>query len=995
MRLDDFQLSFTYSLSPVVQQPVKPSLIPTRPISDSFDRQNLAILRKRFLAINNDRLGRMRQALNSRHQLILDALPMLFHCNHPMMPGFVSRDTPCKLSQFKPSKLDIEHSRKIARSFTLHYEPDVPEQILGIYVMGSVGTIAQSERSDIDVWLCHQPDLSYQRLQLLQKKCDKITDWAETQHLEAHFFLMNDEAFREGKLSSLDEESSGSAQRLLLLDEFYRSAIFLAGNTPLWWYVPTAEENNFQAHSKVLQTQRFLPEQEVLNFGGVAHISGGEFIGAGIWQLYKAIESPYKSVLKLLLLESYVDEYPDIYPLSLEYKSRIYSGEMNIDALDSYAMIYQRIERYLISKNALKRLELARRCFYFKVHRRLSRSSSSTHRQWQRDLLSEFVKDWGWSHQELVHLDSRANWKAKQVNSERALLVNELNHSYQFLLDFAEHDVDERAISSEELTVLGRKLQAAFERRPGKIEWINPNISKDLSEDAVIISQHADQENNGLVWTLSAQNDARSPLKLSSNVSELLLWAFYNQIIDMQTPVELRSPNTSNSNTGSSNIGKSNSSNSNISNNAFQLTYAELRKLLNVFDQWLPQGQDSPQHENFLEAAHPTQALILLNVAYSPAPELSQQGLQRLSDKTDALRYGGYEENLVVSADVISQNSWKEIHTRHFHGETALLLALEEYLQLCLPGTHQAPPELRIECINNEHSATIGHRVREWFTQITQCFYGKQQVHARYLFQLSNRFYCLQFKGMRPRFTAFTTEEALCESLASEQKEFSPIVVDSRALRTTALPLIANKVRRNSMNIFFRRFDFGMEIYITDEKGSLTYERYPGLSNFNPLVPLHGFIRAITNRQARIQPEILADFGVLPVYFYEVAYRPGESMHAVQKQVPQRVKNSAAFEIKAITHIDTDQRIRYSFVCEEQEFAYESFGDQLYLVVAQYVLSRRKARENYPIYLSDLDLSLCVNEIGKGNGLQLSHYLKIRSFLEFKLNQAIGILLRA
>lgn len=945
---------------------MKHYLIPTRPIEDGLDRQNLSILRKRFLAVNSDRLERMHQALAPRHRQFLDALPIMFHCNHPMMPGFVARRTPCKVSEFKPEKQDIEYGRAIARSFTVNYEPDIEEEIYGIYVMGSVGTVAQSDRSDLDIWLCHKPGIAYERLQELQKKCELISQWAEQQRLEAHFFLMDYEAFKRGELSQLNTESSGSAQRLLLLDEFYRSAIFIAGRTPLWWFVPQDKESDYENYTSTLVGKRFLPPKQVLDFGGMAKIPGGEFIGAGIWQLYKAIESPYKSVLKLLLLEAYVSDFPDITPLSLTYKQLIYQGEMDIDKLDSYAMIYSRIEEYLLERGQTKRLELARRCFYFKVHRRLTRSSNSSHRPWQREILKRFVDNWGWDDAELQRLDNRAQWKAAEVTKERAQLVHELNHSYQILLEFAQRDLTERSISSEELTVLGRKLQAAFERRPGKIEWINPNISEDLSEDALLVEHYLDETQKEM-WRCAPANAPKRSLKVCNNPSELLLWAYFNGIIGLQTPLEL----------------------------PIRLPTAEARRLLNVFEQWLPHMRQSKAHENFLQSARPTHVMLLINVGTSPSPELSQHGLQRLSNNTDALRYGGHSENLIASVDIISRNSWQEIHSRHFEGESALLNVLEEYLQLCLPGTHQAPPELRIECIGSDHASTIAHRVREWFSEISQCFYGRNSGRTRYLFQMSAKYFCLQFQGLRPKLTSYTSDEALLDSLASEQSSFSPIMIDSRALRDTALPLIASKMRGNTVNVFFRRFDIGMELYITDEKGSLLYEKFRGLMNYNPLIPLHRFIRSAVNRQARMYPEVVADFGILPIYFYELLARPNEALHAQQKQVPQQSQSNLIFDVKAIAHVNQSRRITYDFVCDDQEFSTETFGEQLFLVVAQFVLSRRAADESYPIYLTDLDLSLCEKEIGKGKPLQLVHYIRIKNFLEFKLNQAIGILLRA
>src|SRR5690606_8411302 len=128
----------------------------------------------------------------------------------------------------------------------------------------------------------------------------------------------------------------------------------------------------------------FLSDQSVLDFGDVASVPPGEFIGAAIWQLYKAIDSPYKSTLKLMLLEAYVGSDNKLEPLSLEYKRRVFNGETNIDELDSYVMVYRRIEKYLRSKQQPERMELARRCFYFKVNQKLSRPHTSSTSSWQR-----------------------------------------------------------------------------------------------------------------------------------------------------------------------------------------------------------------------------------------------------------------------------------------------------------------------------------------------------------------------------------------------------------------------------------------------------------------------------------------------------------------------------------------------------------------------------------------------------------------------------------
>lgn len=952
----------------------KQRAIPDSTLEDGLDRQNLALLHKRFLAINSARLDRMRSALNPHQQLCLDVLPLLFHTNHPMMPGFVSRHTPARLSNFKPDKATLQLGRRVARSFTLGYDASFEEHIYGIYVMGSVGTIAQSESSDLDIWLCHKPDLDKNALAELQQKCEKISEWAMGHRLEIHIFTMDFEEFKRGGLSDLNEESSGSAQRLLLLDEFYRSAIFLGGRIPLWWFIPARAESDYQNYSNTLLEKRFLSDHLVLDFGGIATIPAGEFIGAGIWQLYKAIESPYKSVLKLLLLEAYVSEHPNIEPLSVSFKREVFAGEVDINQLDSYLVIYRRIERYLLEKQQYKRLELARRCFYFKVNKPLSRPSHGKKKSWQRQVMEQLVQAWEWREEDIALLDKRKQWKATPVAMERSQLVSELNHSYRFLLDFANNSGAAHAISSEELNILGRKLQAAFERRPGKIEWINPGISNDLSEPLLALFSEYDDALKTTLWTAVNFEDAYpstggTAIKASPSLVELLLWCDYNGLIDDATRFDLTGCN--------------------------EINEYELRRLLSLFQQWLPDRSASLPHDIFKQSAAPTDVMLLINVAKSPMSQLHDQGYQRLSDRSDAFRYSGFDENLVVSVDIVIRNSWNEVNTRRFEKNTALLDVLYEYLQLSLPGTHQRPPSLTVECVGETLSNTINQRVESWFTEIVQCFYAdRKAAQRRYIFEMGNAYYCLQFIGMKLHTKAFNNTKALLHHLGNEQRKSSPIVLDSNALHKHPLRPICTTVKPQSISVFYHRFDIGMEIYVVDEKSSIHYTLLRGCKDHNPLKSLHRFLRAAINREARSNPAFSGEFGIFPIYFYELSKNGLGQFNCAGKRISTELPTPALFDVKAIAH-EVNEQILFDFYCDDQEFSALSFGDQLELVVAQFILSRRADNNRYPIYITDIDLSLCNGKISEHGELQINHYLSIKSELEFKLNQAIGILLKA
>ena len=201
--------------------------------------------KQRFLLLNRERLRRAQESMKERQQDFLDLLPLLFHVNHPILPGFVSSGGPLGVSDYRPSKRALLAAKKIAMTFDYKRKALPRYDIDALFLMGSSGTVAYSQKSDFDIWLCHRPDLDAAKLAELQQKATMIEEWAGTLDLEVHFFLINLHHFREGHHADLSSESSGTAQQYLLLEEFYRTGLLLAGRYPVWWLVPPNEEPRY------------------------------------------------------------------------------------------------------------------------------------------------------------------------------------------------------------------------------------------------------------------------------------------------------------------------------------------------------------------------------------------------------------------------------------------------------------------------------------------------------------------------------------------------------------------------------------------------------------------------------------------------------------------------------------------------------------------------------------------------------------------------------
>ncbi|WP_261986223.1 class I adenylate cyclase [Pseudomonas aeruginosa] len=174
----------------------------------------------------------------------------------------------------------------------------------------------------------------------------------------------------------------------------------------------------------------------------------------------KAIDSPYKSLLKLLLTEAYASEHPRVRCVALRFKSR-YSPASSISTTSwSIAISNATCSRRRNAWNSC--------CLYLKVGK-LGGRQRQAQKGWQHLSMERLVAEWQWEPRRLALLDSRSQWKMRQVMEERRTVVNELTYSYPAVPDRRQQGADS-GIDSRDLGLLGRRLYAAFERKAGKVE---------------------------------------------------------------------------------------------------------------------------------------------------------------------------------------------------------------------------------------------------------------------------------------------------------------------------------------------------------------------------------------------------------------------------------------------------------------------------------------------------------------------------------------------
>ena len=936
---------------------------------EGIDRKTLRRLRDRFLLVNQQRWNRAHSALSYRQQMVLEILPLVFHLNHPALPGYLDSDCPYGLSNYQPSPATINAARRLARTFSLKDEGKRKPDLDAMFLMGSPGTLGHSVASDLDVWLCHRSDLPERGIRCLERKAEKLARWAESFGVELHVFVFCASDWRAGRQRvEVTGENCGSAQHFLLLDEFYRTSIHLAGAWPMWWLIPAEREETYDDCMRRLVDYRFVRAEDYIDFGPVPAIPEEEFLGAGVWQLYKGIDAPWKSILKLLLIECYARTTGEAL-LSSQFKRAVFRGETDADRLDPYVMLYNRLEGWLTGPEVASRLDLIRRSLYLKAGLPLTRSEVSGE-QWRARLLRQMVTGWGWSENTLAELDDRQRWRAEDVTTLRRTIVNELTHGYRLLSKMAREHGQRAAISANDINLLGRKLYAAFQRKAGKIEQINPGLAPSLAEENLAFHHQSEQGGDADGWLL--YRDLEDPadafwqpvIRRSGNLAELMVWCYCNGLLTRSTRLNVRSGTSI-------------------------ASVSELREMLDALSAFLPFPIAPAEREALSRGVRPLRNLLLVNVGIDPQAHLTEKGLHKLSSRHDSLGFSGGRENLVISIDQITFNSWHEVSLQHYAAGDTLIQCLKNVLASVAANPDELPA-VRVHCHNRGHGSAIARRVQELFADVLRPFFagGTGPHPLRYVIEMDRRYFLLQFNGLEPGFVALDSFEALMEHLALPQERYLPVVFDRYALQDEpALRAVCLASEPDNIQVFYRILGDQARLWVVDELGSVFSWEQAVTSRRHLLVPVLRFLDNLIER--RLLRHTDSAGVVAGVQCYEIVRRDGAWRAEYRPESDSGVP-LPGFEVQAVGIHEGDSRLRFDIFCGDQEFSVQEYGDQLIPAVAHYIRSLRHSDEVYPVYLTDIHLPHDLDPRVYQQDIQTSQYLYYRSVLEDSLNRHLA-----
>ncbi|MCR9607850.1 class I adenylate cyclase [Vibrio alginolyticus] len=762
--------------------------------------------------LNQQRVDRALALMDSQSQQVFHLIPALLNYNHPVIPGYYDADVPFGVHGLALNSIQQQFIDDIQLAIGQPLKTAEKPAILGLYTMGSTSSIGQSTSSDLDIWVCISPDMDCDERELLTNKCLLITDWAQSQGVEANFFLMDEERFRSNHSEEMTGDNCGSSQHLLLLDEFYRSAVRIAGQRLLWQIVPPEMEECYDEYVSQLCSDGYIDCSEWIDFGKLNRIPAEEYFGSNLWQLYKSIDSPYKSVLKAILLEAYSWEYPHTQLLSIDTKRRFFAHEPDLYGMDAYYLMLEKVTRYLERIQDDTRLDLVRRCFYLKTHEKLSREPDVGSVAWRREALSDMIAKWDWDASVVAELDDRRNWKVEQVKVVHHALLDALMQSYRNLIQFARRNDITSAISPQDISILARKLYAAFEVLPGKVTLLNPQISPDLHEPDLSFIEVKDGGVNKSGWylykqPLIAHRILGQPyLEHHEYLSKLVSWAFFNGLITESTRLHA------------------------VVREA-QLDIDKFYQMVSDLRNTFALRKRRPTMQALASPCEISQLAMFINFENDPTSELSGRSLKVDVKNADIFSFGPEHKNLVGSVDLVYRNSWHEVRTLHFKGETAMLDALKTILG----KMHQdaLPPEsVDVFCYAKNMRGVMRNMVYQLLAECIDLRLKPVEQEKRRRFKamrLGNQTYGLFFERRGVSVQKLENSIDFYRSISTNKLKGSPLLMLDREQEYQMPEAVDGFASEGLVQFFFEDNEDGFNIYVLDESNQVeVYHQFSG-----------------------------------------------------------------------------------------------------------------------------------------------------------------------
>ena len=463
-------------------------------------------------------------------EAVLYLLPWLLSVNHESCPGYIQDlERPFKVFNVDFDQ-EIRHREAVfKRIFGVKESRSLLQTgsnfsiIQGLYTIGSVGSVSQTSVSDCDIWVCFQrDDFGEKAWQQLHQKINLIKDWMDMNlKMQVFFFVSDVTDIRNNRFGSVDAESSGSTQKNLLKEEFYRTCIVICGKIPLWWLCYDKDKQAPVPYDEAMSELERIKygHHDIIDFGDLFTIGKSEHFGAALWQLQKSLSSPLKSIIKMIHVKVLLESSREI-PICHEFRKTVLSCEEQDVFPDPGVFTMNAILDYYGEMGNLSIQNLLRECFYLRCDIKPQNDRTPL----KNLLAKEFLKQHPIEIRKRIRLSRFTRWNFNAQINLGDRLFRLLLKSYRDIS--SSHAATATEMNRQDFTIIGRKILASYQKKEFKVRVLQKPIG---NLNLPFLTLHL----KGSQWQLFSDNNKSVPLAANTDILRIIAFIVWNGLFEV------------------------------------------------------------------------------------------------------------------------------------------------------------------------------------------------------------------------------------------------------------------------------------------------------------------------------------------------------------------------------------------------------------------------------------------------------------------------------
>ena len=746
--------------------------------------------KKIFIKYNDIKKNKLYESISSPELLnLLEFIPFLFTVNLSEFPGFVEGENiPGGIYNYTPSQKAVSYLRTNHPSFVFTKVRAAEQFIQMFALIGSTGTIAFTAESDFDFWICGDVStITPEGLNAFRTKCRLIEDWIkENYNREVHFFINDINQIRNNIFDEDDEYGlTGTSLGQLLKEEFFRSSIILSGKLPFWWVVPAdCGDAEYAEWFSVIKGTGY--EYDFVELGNLSKIVKEDFLIAALFQIMKSLGNPFKSIMKLGLLERYIHDKTENPFISNFIKKNIQEGKTDLESIDAYLIMFNQVyEYYSQSNDDPTALNIIKTCFYLKVDPRLSQPADKQLNPDKSAKMLEYTNKWRWDADTVKHVDNFDKWEIKSVNQLLNNAKKNILKGYKNILNMIDAGGRVNSINHESLLHINRKIYSHFQPEDNKID--NTLSFKTYPPEKLLLLAFIRDKFNNESWILSKrlivnEKAEQIMIKKHKNLFVLITWISLNGLY------------------------QKNYTRLDIEQGFYQMDTNFIRDLILELSSHFTIKKLDIHNSYFIRDVFPIVSYIIINP------------FSKYSSKIDEIFF-------------LYHNSWGETKFEIFHKESDISGILQRIINGALISGKDSESSLYITSSDPFRSTKDFTRIKNSINSLFSFFTGNEKKQKlRYITMLGNAY--VIFSNIMKRgtessvsFTVCDTEIKMLYSIAYNKGLKNLIAADTHIQELTYVREMLKRNSYNSVQIFFQTGNKYCYYFVLNERGSLMFFR--------------------------------------------------------------------------------------------------------------------------------------------------------------------------